>query len=231
MRGDSSMPLPNTSPDMSPTPTTVKSSLWMSRPISRKCRFTPSQAPRAVMPIVLVVVAVAAAGGEGIAEPEAVIGSDAVGDVGEGRRCPCRRRPPGRDRRRRGERPCCGGTIVAADPVIGEVEQAADEGPIAGDARRLPGFAVARIGRRLTTKPPLAPTGTITAFFTVCAFIRPEDLGAEVLPPVGPADAAARHLAAAQVDALDPRAVDEDLDHRPRQRQVVDLPLSSLIAR
>jgi len=28
-------------------------------------------------------------------------------------------------------------------------------------------------GGRLRTKPPLAPTGTITAFFTVCAFIRP----------------------------------------------------------
>ncbi len=47
------MPLPNTSPDMSPTPTQVKSSFWQSTPISRKCRFTDSQAPRAVMPIAL----------------------------------------------------------------------------------------------------------------------------------------------------------------------------------
>ena len=47
------MPLPNTSPDMSPTPTTVKSSVWVSRPSSRKCRFTDSQAPFAVMPIFL----------------------------------------------------------------------------------------------------------------------------------------------------------------------------------
>ncbi len=50
---DRSMPLPNTSPDMSPTPTTVKSVLWMSTPVSRKNRFTPSHAPRAVMPIAL----------------------------------------------------------------------------------------------------------------------------------------------------------------------------------
>ena len=49
----SSMPLPNTSPDMSPTPTTVKSWRWMSRPSSRKCRLTDSHAPRAVMPIFL----------------------------------------------------------------------------------------------------------------------------------------------------------------------------------
>ena len=50
---ESSIPLPNTSPDMSPMPTTVKSSDWMSWPSSRKWRFTDSQAPRAVMPIFL----------------------------------------------------------------------------------------------------------------------------------------------------------------------------------
>ena len=50
---DSSMPLPNTSPDMSPTPVTVKGVVWMSWPSSRKWRFTDSQAPRAVMPIFL----------------------------------------------------------------------------------------------------------------------------------------------------------------------------------
>jgi hypothetical protein len=53
MCSDSSMPLPNTSPDMSPMPTTVKSSLCVSRPISRKWRLTDSQAPRAVMPMAL----------------------------------------------------------------------------------------------------------------------------------------------------------------------------------
>ena len=49
---ESSMPLPNTSPDMSPIPTTVKS-VWRSVPSSRKWRLTDSQAPRAVMPIAL----------------------------------------------------------------------------------------------------------------------------------------------------------------------------------
>jgi hypothetical protein len=50
---DSSMPLPKTSPDMSPQPMQVKVSCWMSLPSSRKWRFTDSQAPRAVMPIFL----------------------------------------------------------------------------------------------------------------------------------------------------------------------------------
>ena len=50
---ESSIPLPKTSPDMSPMPTQVKSSLWQSTPRSRKCRFTDSQAPRAVIPMAL----------------------------------------------------------------------------------------------------------------------------------------------------------------------------------
>ena len=50
---DSSMPLPNTSPDMSPIPTQVKSSLWQSRPSARKWRLTDSQPPFAVMPMPL----------------------------------------------------------------------------------------------------------------------------------------------------------------------------------
>ena len=50
---DSSMPLPNTSPDMSPQPATVTGSVWTSMPISRKCRWTEIHAPRAVIPIAL----------------------------------------------------------------------------------------------------------------------------------------------------------------------------------
>ena len=47
------MPLPNTSPDMSPMPTTVNGSAAGSRPSSRKWRLTDSQAPRAVIPSAL----------------------------------------------------------------------------------------------------------------------------------------------------------------------------------
>ncbi|MNF55802.1 hypothetical protein D3C84_372750 [compost metagenome] len=50
---ESSMPLPNTSPAMSPIPTQVKSLVWQLRPSSRKWRLTDSQAPRAVMAIFL----------------------------------------------------------------------------------------------------------------------------------------------------------------------------------
>ena len=53
MCSDSSMPLPNTSPDMSPMPTTVKSSVLTLTPRVWKWKITDSQAPRAVMPIFL----------------------------------------------------------------------------------------------------------------------------------------------------------------------------------
>ncbi len=81
----------------------------------------------------------------------------------------------------------------------------------------------APFGISLGTKPPLAPTGTITAFLTCCAFTSPEHLGAEILRPVRPADAAARHLAEAQVHAFDARRIDEDLVQRARQRQAGQL--------
>ncbi len=53
MCSEQSIPLPNTSPDMSPIPTAVKSSAWQSMPRSRKWRWTETHAPRAVMPIAL----------------------------------------------------------------------------------------------------------------------------------------------------------------------------------
>jgi len=53
MCSDSSMPLPNTSPDMSPMPATVNSVVCGSTPSVAKWNFTDSQAPRAVIAIFL----------------------------------------------------------------------------------------------------------------------------------------------------------------------------------
>lgn len=79
----SNMPLPNTSPLMSPIPTTVKSWVWVSIPISRKCRFTASQAPGGDAHG-LVVVAHRSARGERVAQPEPIGLGDIVGDIGKG---------------------------------------------------------------------------------------------------------------------------------------------------
>ena len=63
--------------------------------------------------------------------------------------------------------------------------------------------------------------GTITVFLTFWAFIESQYfLGAEIVAPVRPADAATRHLRHAQVNGLDLGAVDEYFEQRSRQRQL-----------
>ena len=81
----SSMPLPKTSPDMSPMPTTV---IGSGRRRGRDAAVAAHALPRATRgdAHLLVVVAVAATGSERVAEPEAVLGGELVGDVAERRR-------------------------------------------------------------------------------------------------------------------------------------------------
>ena len=61
---------------------------------------------------------------------------------------------------------------LAGDEVVGEVEQAAHERRVLRDDLAFSSLLVGRRAR-CSTKPPFEPTGTMTAFFTICAFIRP----------------------------------------------------------
>ncbi len=175
----------------------------------------------------LVVVALAAARREGIAQPEAVVVGQRIGDVGEGRRALV-----GGDHQ-------IGVVVVAADdvgrrhdgaadPVVGDVEQPLHQRAVTRDAFGLHGFAVAAGGRPLDDEAALGADRHDHRVLDLLRLHQAQDFGAKVLAPVGPADAAARHLAAAQVNALHARRVDEDLDHRPRQRQVVQRPAVEL---
>ena len=76
-----------------------------------------------------------------------------------------------------------------------------NEDPVAGDRLGLISSRLPPSGRRRGTKPPLAPTGTITAFFTRWALIQAEHLGGSSLG--GPTSASRREppAAAAQVHA------------------------------
>ena len=213
------MPLPNTSPDMSPTPTTVKSCVWVSHaqvaevPLDRLPGAAGGDAH------LLVVVAGRAAGGERVAEPEAVPHRDLVGDVGER-----------------------GGALVgghhqvrvvavvadhvarrhdlAADEVVGDVEQRRDEQPVAGDALGGERLAVAR--RLLEHEAALGADRHDHRVLHHLRLDQAEDLGAEVLPPVRPAQAAPGHRAEPQVHALEAGRVHEDLVLRAGRRQVRD---------
>ena len=220
MCSESSIPLPKTSPLMSPTPTTVKS--WRlgvdahlaEVPLDRLPRTAGGDAHR------LVVVAGRATRGERVVEPEAVRLRDAVGDVGEGGRAlvggddevdvvaVVAHHVLGRHRR-------------AGHPVVGDVEQAGDEHPVGRLALLQPRLAVDRgVGQLLGVEPALGAGRHDDGVLHHLRLDQAEDLGAEVLAPVAPAQPAAGDRAEAQVHALDPRAVDPDLELRARGRQV-----------
>ena len=169
----------------------------------------------------LVVVADRAAGREGVAEPEAVVLGHAVGDVGEGRGA------------------LVGGddevgvvTVVAdhlarrhrlaVDEVVGDVEQAGDEGLVAGHALGQPRVAVGRVGQLLAEERALRADRHDDGVLHHLRLDQAEHLGAEVVASVRPAQATAGDRAEAQVRALDARAVDEDLVARARLGQVGD---------
>ncbi|MDQ1092969.1 hypothetical protein QE400_002382 [Xanthomonas sacchari] len=167
----------------------------------------------------LVVVADRAAGGERVAEPEAMGQRQAVGDVGER-----------------------GGALVggdhqvrvvlvvahhlrrrhdlAADDVVGDVQQALDEQLVAGDALGQHRVAVAADRRALAEEAALGADRHDHRVLDHLRLDQAQHLGAEVLAPVGPAQAAARHRAEAQVHAFHARAVHEDLAVRARLGQV-----------
>ena len=168
----------------------------------------------------LVVVADRAAGREGVAEPEAVLLRDPVRDVRERRRALVRRDDEVRivavvahdvGRRRH---------LSLADRV-GQVEQAADERPVAGDD--LVGQPLAPGRRPLDHEAALGADRHDQGVLDHLGLHQAEDLGAEVLAAIGPPQAAAGDGSAAQVHALHARRVDEDLEARARSRQHGDL--------
>ena len=170
----------------------------------------------------LVVIALGAAGGERVAEPEAVLVRERVGDVGE-------RRGPlvGRDHQigivsivahHAGRR-----DHLPPGQVVGHVEQAADQDAVAGDAFRLDRFAAGVRRHLLGNEASLRADRHDHRVLHHLRLRKPQHLGAKVLAPVRPADAPARNGAATQVHALHPRRVDGDLVLRPRLGELRDL--------
>ena len=72
-------------------------------------------------------------------------------------------------------------------------------------------------------KPPFAPTGHDHGVLDHLCLDQAQDLGAEVVASVGPAQAAAGDRTEAQVHTLDAGRVDEDLELRPRLGELGDL--------
>lgn len=103
--------------------------------------------------------------------------------------------------------------------VVGDIEQAGNEDPVAGDRLGLDLVAATAKRQAARDEAALGADRHDHRVLHLLGLDQAEHLGAEVFLAVRPAQAAASHLAAAQVHALDARRVDEDLvlGHRPGQ--------------
>ncbi len=162
----------------------------------------------------LVVVADRAARGKGIAEPEPVFFRDRIGIVGE-----CRGALVGRDNK------VWVVGVVAHDPgrrhyavaigpfggdIVGKIEQAPYQDLVALD--RLGRELIAQIGRPLNDKAAFRSDRHDDRVLDRLRLHQAEDLGAEILLSIRPANPAASDPAGAHVHALHPRAADVDFE-------------------
>ena len=111
---------------------------------------------------------------------------------------------------------------LVVDEVVGDRQQRADEDPVAFGAFGEPRVAVGHRRQLLGIEAALGAGRNDHRVLDQLRLHQAEDLGAEIVAPVGPAKAAAGDRAAAQVDALDARAVDPDLAPRHRRRKARD---------
>ena len=107
---------------------------------------------------------------------------------------------------------------LVVDDIVGDRQQGADEDAVAFGAFGQPGVAVRRRRQLLGIEAALGAGRHDHRVLDQLRLHQAEDLGAEIVAPVGPAQAAAGDRAAAQVDALDARA------NRPRSRATAPAP-------
>ena len=162
--------------------------------------------------------------GERVAQPEAVRARHVVGDIGKRRGALVG-----------GDHQVCIVTVTTHHPrrrhhssagpidIVGHIQQARHEQPVTGDALlagRIPvrrGVA-GRGGRSLDHESALGADRDDHSVLHRLRLHQSQDLGAEVLPAITPAQTAARHRTETQVYTLDPGRVDEDLEFRPGKR-------------
>ena len=162
----------------------------------------------------LVVIARRPARGEGVVQPEIALLRDAVGDVGE-----CSGALVGRHHQIGIghvllDHPIRGHDVVA-DAVFSNVQHGGNEGFIAGDALGLQRLAVTRQRGLLQHETALGADRYDHRILDLLRLGQPQNLGAEILAPVRPAQTAARHRPETQMYAFQPRAVDENFTEGP----------------
>ena len=169
----------------------------------------------------LVVIAGRAARGEGVVEPEAELLADRIGGIRKRRRALV-----GGDHE-------IGIVLVAADhilrrdhrvavEIVGDRQQAGDEVHIGLGAGLEHRVAAAARRQALGEEAALGADRHDHRVLHLLRLDQAEHFGAIVLCPVGPAQAAARDGAEAQMHAFDLGPIDIDLTPRPRLGQSVD---------
>src|SRR5919199_831338 len=111
---------------------------------------------------------------------------------------------------------------MSVGKVVGEVEHAADKCAVAGYDLFHQCLTVA-VGRRsLDDEAALRSHGHYHRVLHRLGLHEAQDLGAELLPPIGPTDTAPRDLPTPEMHALGSRRIDEDLEHRAREWEYGD---------
>ena len=106
------------------------------------------------------------------------------------------------------------------DDIVRNRQQRADEYLVALSPFRKPRVTVhAHVGQAFRVESALRPGRHDHRVFDALRLHQAEHFGAEIVAPIGPAQAAARDRASAQMDALDPRRIDEHLAPWQRRRQ------------
>ena len=167
----------------------------------------------------LVVIAVRAAGGKAIPQPELVLGSNTVGDVRECSSALVRRHhqvtvvpvPPHHIRRRQ---------QFTSSKVVGNIQHATDEGLIGFHPILLQLLSV--IGLPLDDEAALGTGWHDDRVLYLLRLHQTQHLGAIVLATVRPAQPAASHRPASQMHPFHISAINEDLKPRPRLGHAVN---------
>ena len=166
----------------------------------------------------LVIIAVAAAAGERIAQPEAAIDGDLVGDVGKARRTLVSRHHEIRIvvvqplyLRRRND--------FAFNDIVGDRQKRGNEDFIGGNSFGQKRVAVLARRQLLGKKTSLGTGRNDHGIFHPLSLHQAQNFGAKIVPAIGPAQTTAGHRTGPQMDAFDPRAVNEYFPPRHGRRQ------------
>ena len=107
--------------------------------------------------------------------------------------------------------------------IVGDVEQRRNEQFVCRDALSLHDLSRGALRHQFRHEAAFCSDRHNHGILDLLRLHQPENFGAEILWPIGPANPAARHFAKAHVHAFYARRVDKDLVKRAGQRQIGEL--------